>query len=386
MSVYVGKDVDIVIQIPCEEDVSSQANGANVTFVVSNTPISDRDMDGVPNEVAHVTVYVNGEQATVTNVNDSTGQVTLQSAPLANDRVIIEYRYDSSPEIAQEISIEPRQAIEGIDGLGSNKVQEWAVLLKEFSGSLKEVFRKTEQFKRLSKKKLGSQYTNQFYFASALDDFEGDTGNFEISSNELLVNTDNSSLIGVKPSVLPIFRDGIIKCQVKGAGSGRVGWMCRWDGLISGKDCYMIYFYAQKLTIDRVVDGAVTEIFQSGDLTVPSDQFFPVVIRFFGAKIEVDVNDGAYEFSVVDSAPLLAKGRPGMYAYLANTKRYDDFQIWSEVSPNEYGLILNYTREGSAVKLGIDGVVFPAGSIPSPKNAPVLITSSFRARKIKFIT
>jgi hypothetical protein len=75
-----------------------------------------------------------------------------------------------------------------------------------------------------------------------------------------------------------------------------------------------------------------------------------------------------------------------MYAYLANTKRYDDFQIWNEVSPDEYGLIVNYTRGGSTVKLGIDGVVFPAGSIPSPKNAPVYITSSFRARKIKFIT
>jgi len=385
MSVYVGKDVTITIQTPVEEDVSSQANGSNTVFNVSKGPISDRDMDGVADEPAHVTVYVNGSEVTVTAVDDDQKHVTLQSAPAASDTVIIEYRYDLTPEIAQEISLEPRQSIEGIDGLGSNKVQEWAILLKEFSGNLKEVFRATEQFKRLTKKKQQSQYSQQF-FTGALSDFEGDTGNFLIDNNELLVNSDNSSFIGVKLSVLPIFRDGIIKCEVKDSASGRIGWICRWDGLISGKDCYMMYFFGGKLTIERVVDGAVTQLLQSDTLTLPNGQFFPIIIRFFAAKIDVDVNDGAYEFSVVDSAPLLAKGRPGMYAYLANTKRYDDFQIWNEVSPDEYGLIVNYTRGGSTVKLGIDGVVFPAGSIPSPKNAPVYITSSFRARKIKFIT
>ena len=385
MSVYVGKDVGITIQTPVEEDISSQANGSNTVFTVSKGPISDRDMDGIADEPAHVTVYVNGSEATVTAVDDDQKQVTLQSAPAAGDTVIIEYRYDFFPEIAQEIAIEPRRNIEGIDGLGSNKVQEWVVLLKEFSGSLKEVFRKTEQFKRLMKKKQESKYGQQF-FTGALSDFEGDIGNFLIDNNELLVNSDNSSFIGVKPSVLPIFRDGIVKCQVKDAASGRIGWICRWDGLISGKDCYMIYFYGGKMTIERVIDGAVTQLYQSDTLTLPSGQFFPIIIRFFAAKIDVDVNDGAYEFSVVDSEPLLAKGRPGMYAYLANTKRYDDFQIWNEVSPDEYGLIVNYARGGSSVTLGIDGVVFPAGSIPSPKNAPVYITSSFRARKIKFIT
>jgi len=385
MSVYVGKDVEVTIQTPIEEDVSSQANGSNTVFTVSNGPISDRDMDGVADEPEHVTVYVNGSEVTVTAVDDDQKQVTLQSAPAAGDTVIIEYRYDLTPEIAQEITIEPRQNIEGIDGLGSNKVQEWAVLLKEFSGSLKEVFRKTEQFRRLTKKKQQSKYSQQF-FTGALSDFEGDTGNYLIDNDELLVNSDNSSFIGVKPSVLPTFRDGIIKCKVKGAQSGRFGWVFRWDGQMSGKDAYIVYFYAAKLTIERVVDGAVTQLFQSADLTLPTATFFPVVIRFFGPKIEVDLNNGAYEFSVVDSAPMLANGRPGMYDYLANTKRYDDFQIWSEVSPDEYGLILNYTRGGSTVKLGIDGVVFPAGSIPSPKNAPVFIMSSFRARKIKFIT
>jgi len=385
MSVYVGKDVTITIQTPVEEDVSSQANGSNTVFTVSKGPISDRDMDGVADEPEHVTVYVNGSQATVTAVDDDLKQVTLQSAPAAGDTVIIEYRYDLTPEIAQEISIEPRQAIEGIDGLGSNKVQEWAVLLKEFSGSLKEVFRKTEQFRRLTKKKQQSEYSQQF-FAGALNDFEGTTSNFTIDNNELLVTTDDQNIIGVKPSVLPIFRDGAVKCKVIYAPSGSIGWTLRWDGLISGKDCYYVYFFGSKLTIDRVVDGDVTQIFQSGNLTLPSGQFFPVVIRFFAAKFEVDINNGAYEFSVVDSVPLLEKGRPGIYTYVASTKRYDDFQVWSEASPDEYGLIVNYTRGGSTVKLGIDGVVFPDGSIASPKNAPVYITSSFRARKIKFIT
>jgi len=384
VSVYVGKDVNITIQTPIEEDVSSQANGSNTVFTVSKGPISDRDMDGVADEPEHVIVYVNGSEVTVTAVDDDQKQVTLQSAPAEGDTVIIEYRYDLSPEIAQEISTEPRQTIEGIDGLGSNKIQEWAVLLREFSGSLKEVFRKTEQFKRLTRKKQQSEYSQQF-FAGALSDFEGTTGDFTIDNNELLVTTDNQTIMGVKPSVLPVFRDGVIKCKVIYAPSGSIGWTLRWDGLISGKDCYYVYFLGDNLTIDRVIDGTPTQIFQSDDLTLPSGQFFPVVIRFFGAKFEVDINSGAYEFSVVDSSPLLAKGRPGMYTYVASTKRYDDFQVWSEAFPAEYGLIVNYTRGGSTVKLGIDGVVFPAGSIPSPKNAPVFITSSFRARKIKFI-
>jgi hypothetical protein len=220
--------------------------------------------------------YVNGSEVTVTAVDDDQKHVTLQSAPAASDTVIIEYRYDLTPEIAQEISLEPRQSIEGIDGLGSNKVQEWAILLKEFSGNLKEVFRATEQFKRLTKKKQQSQYSQQF-FTGALSDFEGDTGNFLIDNNELLVNSDNSSFIGVKLSVLPIFRDGIIKCEVKDSASGRIGWICRWDGLISGKDCYMMYFFGGKLTIERVVDGAVTQLLQSDTLTLPNGQFFPII-------------------------------------------------------------------------------------------------------------
>jgi hypothetical protein len=79
--VYVGKNVSVTLQIPADEDLSSQTNGTATQFTVSKTPISDRDMDGVPDEPEHVTAYVNGSEVTVNAVDDDTGQITLASAP-----------------------------------------------------------------------------------------------------------------------------------------------------------------------------------------------------------------------------------------------------------------------------------------------------------------
>ena len=382
MSVYVGKDVTVLIQVPCEEDVSDQANGANITFTVSKTPISDRDMDGVANETEHVTVYVDGSEVTVTNVNDSTGQVTLESAPPATADVIVEYRYNLDPEIIQELLINPRRSIEGVDGLGSNKIQAWVLLLKECSGSLRETFATVEQLKRFTKKKLESLYTNNFNAGSQIDDLEGDTANVEILNAALHQINDNSTNVQVKTSVLAKFRDGIVKCKLKHV-TGDGGWLFRWVDIYN---YYRVLITGTKhLQIYRVKDNETVKILDTDGLTLPSD-FFPMEIKFVGPKITVDVNDGAYIFSVVDSDPMLKQGQCGFHSYFGMDNYWEAFSVWKIGSPDEYGLIIDYTRGADIVKIGLDGVVFPEGSLPSPKNAPIFITSSFRARKIKFIT
>jgi len=137
MSVYVGKDVSVTLQIPMVETVGL-GNGSQTVFIVGKKPISDRDLDGVADEVEHVIAYVNSSVVTVSAVDDSEGTVTLASAPPSGAVVVIDYRYDVSPFVAQELALEPKHEIEGLDGLGSDLVQVWAGLLKKFSGSIKE--------------------------------------------------------------------------------------------------------------------------------------------------------------------------------------------------------------------------------------------------------
>jgi len=113
-------------------------------FTVYKTPISDRDLDGVAedgvaDEAAHVTVTKNGAEVTVSSVDDSTGLVTLASGDFdEGDEILCSYRYDVAPYVAQEIRIEPSREIQGIDGLGSEEIQLWALLQKEFTGSIRE--------------------------------------------------------------------------------------------------------------------------------------------------------------------------------------------------------------------------------------------------------
>jgi len=48
---------------------------------------------------------------------------------------------DKGSFIAQEVTFDPKQAIEGIDTLGYDTIQIWAPLLKEFGGTIKEGFK-----------------------------------------------------------------------------------------------------------------------------------------------------------------------------------------------------------------------------------------------------
>ncbi len=384
MSVYVGKDVEVKIQVPVEEDVSSQADGANTVFTVSETPISDRDLDGILDEPEHVTVYVDDSEVTVSAVDDDQGEVTLASAPAQGSKVIIEHRYDSAPHIAQELTISPRQTVEGIDGLGSNLIQQWAVLGRLIEGSIKEVFKlgSKDQWDRIVKMKRKCGYSQQFWTSGALDDFQGDTGNFSVDNGELLAANNNNSWIGVKNSVFPILRDGVIRCKIRHvAGDG--GWLLRWDGTYN--NVYRVIFQGDRsLRITRVKDNVTTHIFTSDAGVIPNDTWSSIEIKIWENRITVDVGDRI--FSVVDSDPLLISGMPGFYAYYGQNDRFDDFQVWVETAPDEYGIIVKWDQSGSAVKIGFDKVVFPEGSISSPKNNPVFIVTPFKAVTAKIIT
>ena len=149
-AIYVGKDVSITIQTPVDREQKTIPGSAPYNVTLNNGPISDRDQDGVANEVAHVYVVDgSGNVITPTAVNDTTKVVTFGAGD-AGKTVYISYRYDLSPYSAQELTIEPKQAIEGIDALGSNTVQLWATLLEEFSGSIKEVLKNSlEQLNRI---------------------------------------------------------------------------------------------------------------------------------------------------------------------------------------------------------------------------------------------
>jgi len=150
MSVYVGKDVSITIQVPVDREQKTIPGSSPYKVTLNNGPISDRDQDGVADEVAHVSVVDgSGNPITPTAVNDTTKEVTFGAGD-AGKTVYITYRYDLAPYYAQELTLEPKQTIEGIDALGSDTVQLWAALLKEFSGSIKEVLKNSlEQLNRV---------------------------------------------------------------------------------------------------------------------------------------------------------------------------------------------------------------------------------------------
>ena len=151
MSVYVGKDVTVKIQVPVDGEQRTIPGTSPYKVTLTKGPISDRDQDGVADEVAHVSVVDgSGNPVTPIAVNDTTREVTFGSGD-AGETVYVTYRYDVDPFLAQELTLEPKQGVEGIDGLGTDTIQQWAFLLKEFSGSIKEAVKQGEdqQLKRI---------------------------------------------------------------------------------------------------------------------------------------------------------------------------------------------------------------------------------------------
>ena len=141
MSVYVGKDVTVKIQVPVDREQKNVPGGPPYKVTLSKGPISDLNQNGVANEVAHITVVDEiGNTVTPIDVNDTAKEVTF-SAGDAGKTVYITYRYDFDPFVAQELTVEPRQVVEGLDALGSDTIQHWACLVREISGSVKEALK-----------------------------------------------------------------------------------------------------------------------------------------------------------------------------------------------------------------------------------------------------
>ena len=312
-------------------------------FTVDHKPISDRDMDGVADEPAHVTVKVNGTEVTVSSVDDDTGLVTLASGDFnEGDVITCSYRYDSNPFIAQEITLEPKQRIEGLDGLGSDTVQEWAVLQKEIDGSIKEAFKpgSDTQLRRLPFKIGGGINKAASANGGSILDAQVWSGFYPVS-RAIDGNRDTEAKTAdVRKHWVIIKFDGLYRIKrfyLKNGGYGRNRCFYYWKG---GSKWQPV---EENMGIGE----------HAWDVDVYTDR----------VKYSCEQTSGPYDCWVFE-----------IEAYTKEASIEDD-----------YGVIVTWSQAGQTVKIGLDGVVFPEGSIPSPKNAPVFMVTPFKARRIKLI-
>ncbi len=82
---------------------------------------------------------------------------------------------DMGSFIAQEVTFEPRQAVEGIDALNSNEVQAWAPGLKTYEGTIKEAFKVGADGKKMLDRSLPFQSSLEEYTVKLI--WDGGTGN-----------------------------------------------------------------------------------------------------------------------------------------------------------------------------------------------------------------
>jgi hypothetical protein len=82
---------------------------------------------------------------------------------------------DKGTFIAQEVTLEPKQAIEGIDDLGHDVVQTWAPGLKTYEGTIKEAFKVGADGKTMLERSAPFQSTFEEYTMTL--EWDGGTGN-----------------------------------------------------------------------------------------------------------------------------------------------------------------------------------------------------------------
>jgi len=351
-------------------------------FTVDHTPISDRDMDGVADEPEHVTVKVNGSEVTVSSVDDSEGLVILASGDFnEGDVITCSYRYDSDPFIAQEFTIEPKQRIEGIDGLGSNVIQIWAPLLKEIDGSIKEVLKVGDADQIERTKPLAPEdsdpfnnlalWTKQTSKGIAIENFDGD--------NRLKLYEEWPEHGHVR--FIRKIKDFDLTIKIYGAGNP---YPSSRTYIYFKSYCLEIYHWDGWIQLVRILGpGEKYLIAQSANGIILPDVWKTLRLRVHGSHIQVWV-DGSQVFDLHDYADT-SEGdlRLGIYARITY---FDDLKIKAIGADDENGIIVTWSQAGSAVKIGLDGVIFPEGSIPAPKNEPVYIVTPFKAQTIKVIT
>jgi hypothetical protein len=82
---------------------------------------------------------------------------------------------DKGAFIAQEVTLEPKQAIEGIDQLGYDTIQSWAPGLKTYEGTIKEGFKVGADGKTALERSAPFQSTFEEYTMTL--EYDGGTGN-----------------------------------------------------------------------------------------------------------------------------------------------------------------------------------------------------------------
>ena len=94
------------------EDVSAQLDGIDTSFTVSYRPIVDGTGGGIvsmnPNDVS---VYVNGTEVTVDEINGLTGIITLTSAPAATAVVTVDYYFNTWDNTSDPLPVKDVESV-----------------------------------------------------------------------------------------------------------------------------------------------------------------------------------------------------------------------------------------------------------------------------------
>lgn len=365
-------------------------------FTVDHTPISDRDMDGVADEVAHVTVKINGSEVTPSSVDDSTGVVTLASTPNAGDEITCSYRYDVNPYVAQELRMELEREIQGIDGLGSDEIQLWALLLKKFGGTIREVFHSKDQLERINPFMLNvfDTVTEQ-----QVERYDGWSIRNQVWDNSKRSWENGKLKVGAGDDLVIYFRRGseykdfVAQFKIDWTGSTasntRIGWFWRYNDSVGGGygwvKAYVFFIFSDgttRLYTFYILTGEPTLLAAKGGLSNPADEH-TLKIRMQGSNIKIWI-DGSLWLHLEDNSYDDATGvGPALKGYAASHPYayYDDVKIQSVSKDADFGLIVTWDDgQGNVRKIGLDGVKFPSGSLPSPKNEPVFVETPFQAK------
>jgi len=380
LSVYVGKDVQITIQKPIEEDVSSQFNGSNLNFTVSKTPISDMDMDGVANEPEHVIVKVkkSGESVfyefAAETVNDASGAVTLKHP--------------------QEDQVN-RQGSGGIP-FGTTIDQQRAQSFTPTVPWIIGVMVRPEP-------NVGSPTDNVVIELYATDADGKPTGSALASAT--ITAADWNSHAYQEYNVL---FDSPYNNLVPGQ---KYAIVIRRSGSLDNSNYYAITRMSQNVYLNgdlMTYNGSSWTIHTDNDLYFATlfsgypgaSDTVKCIYRYdlspyvaqeitIEPKQRIEGIDGLGSDTVQVWAPLLKEidgsikevYKPGDEHQLSRVEAFAD-------SPSEayWGIIVSWSQSGSTVKIGLDKAIFPEGSLPASKNEPVYIVTPFKAQTVKVIT
>jgi len=257
-------------------------------------------------------------------------------------------------------------------------VQIWAPVLKEIDGSIKETF------------KLGSfEQLVRFKMTHLFESFITDTRWNPVYGTWTLENGyyKGYSGTGAAKSLLKNFKAKNFEAEFR---INHVNYLYDVAFIFRHQDDNNFYYFGINQNDDKVIlkkrVNAVFSTVAEYNATIDEDTFY---------KLKIIVKDDAFKCFFEDSlvidttdSSISQNGDIGFYVNNVYTNgKFDDLTI--RIPPlrsGEYGMIVSWSQGGQIVKVGLDGVMFPEGSIPVPKNEPVYITTPFKARSIRVIT